>query len=565
MAGHTKYEIRLSDQDRWFVEKVFQDQKMAERLYTDYAEDDNSEYDGVQLVRVWTRADKMEVEKVVKEQRLTRRNIPVRLANIDEAAPCAHRDDYLGLNARITMSRLLRNLFDREGTIASELLYNHDKAKRFMAGDLVSPAIDRVSTLQARDSGLDSRKRRDDIFAEIQAIMDDVEKICKTKAYKSFESKELNKVVETANAIGKPMALPVVMCKVLVQYRSVEAKLQQVLAWLESDQGEELEYELDGLIAEIMSSATLIQDMLGPQRNLACALSTLLDWVEGKSVKGTGACAEAVEAFCRLFSQDRLMQTRDILFDFIIRQLAGKQPLSRNDTALEEKEFLRLFSRLTLPCGMTGGADMAEALSRRYGRSLKQGGESGERMSIKWLVEMLPDGARCLPYLIALRDAPLGNAHPDVVKQSISQLCNTARTIGDFCADDLSAKEKLVCLKDLHVLVEESTLDESEQKAVLSTLDRLVEKYLMDTKLIDKLDNPQAALHDRAIRMVQFCGSGVLWEHGHAMALARKRVVDHLKGKSFIEKFTEGENAPAQKEIMIRDFYRMMAEAGFKS
>jgi hypothetical protein len=565
MTGHTKYEIRLSDQDRWFVEKIFQDQKMAERMYTDFTEDDNSEYDGVQLVRVWTRADKMEVEKILKEERLTRRNIPIRLANIDDAAPCAHRDDYLGLNARVTISRLLRNLFDREGTIASELLYNHDKAKRFMAGDLVAPAIDRVSTLQARDSGVDSRKRRDDIFAEIQSIMDDVEKLCKTKTYKSFASKDLNKVVEAANTLSSPMALPVMMCKVLVQYRSVEAKLQQVLEWLESDKGAEFEYQLDGLIAEIMSSAPLIQDMLGPQRNLASAIATLLDWVDGKSVEGTGACPDVVVVFCRLFSQGRLMQTRDILFDFIIRQLAGKQPLSRNDTSQEEAEFLKLFSRLTFPSGLTGGADMAQALSLRYGRSLKQGGESGERVSIKWLVEMLPDGASRLPYLIALRDAPLGTAHPDVVKQCLFQLCNTARAITDFCEESWSAKEKLLCMKDLHILIEESTLDEDDQKEVLSTLDRLVEKYLNDTRLIDKLDNPQAPLHERAIRMVQFCGSGVLWEHGHAMALARQRVIDHLKGKSFIEKFTEGESDPTQKEIMIRDFYKMMADAGFKS
>ena len=93
----------------------------------------------------------------------------------------------------------------------------------------------------------------------------------------------------------------------------------------------------------------------------------------------------------------------------------------------------------------------------------------------------------------------------------------------------------------------------------------MVEKYLIDTKLIDKLDNPDAHLRDRAIRMVQFCGSGVLWEEGHAMALARQRVVDHLKGASFIEKFTSDEDDPQKKEIMIRDFYKMMAEAGFKS
>lgn len=565
MSERTKFEVRLNDQDRWFVEKVFGDKGMAERAFKEFSEDDNSEYFGVQLVRVWTRADKHEVEKVIKEQRLTQRSVPVRLANIDEAAPCVHRDDYFGLGARLTMSRLLRAYLDREGLIPSELIYSHDKAKRFMAGDLSSPAIDKIATLQAKDAGIDSRKRRDDIFAVIDEIMGDVLKIQKTKQFKAFDSKDLAVISKTASALNKPMAFHVLLCKALIEYRSDEGKLGQILAWLETDVGKELEPELDSILAEIMSSPTLIQDMLGPQRNLAAAIATLLDWVDGKKMVGTGASPDAVEAICRLFSQERLESTRDILFDFILRQLSGKQPLARNDPDTEENEFMGLFARLAFPSGMTGGADMAEALSRRYGRSLKQGGESGERMSIKWLLDLLPNGASQLPYLLALRDAPLGETHPDLVKQSTAMLCNNAKTVKDFCGDGVSAKQTLVCLKDLHVLVEESSLDEPEQKTILSTLDRLVEKYLIDTKLIDKLDNPDGHLRDRAIRMVQFCGSGVLWEHGHAMALAQQRVVDHLKGTGFIEKFTEGEMDPSKKEIMIRDFYKMMAGAGFKS
>ena len=69
-----------------------------------------------------------------------------------------------------------------------------------------------------------------------------------------------------------------------------------------------------------------------------------------------------------------------------------------------------------------------------------------------------------LPYLLALRDAPLGEAHPDIVKQSISMMCNNAKSIMDFSDDKMSAKQRLMCLKDLHVLVEESSLDEAEQK-----------------------------------------------------------------------------------------------------
>lgn len=565
MSDRKTFEIRLNDQDRWFVEKVFTDKGQAERCCQDFVEDDSSEYEGVQIVQIWKRANGEETEKLLREERLVQKRAPLRLAAIEDAAPCAHRDDYLGLESRITISRILRFYLEREGLIPSELLYSHDKAKRFMACDLSAPAIDRISTIQGRDSGIDSRKRRDDIFTQVQSIMDDVLKIQKTKHYKAFDSDDLSVISETATKINQPMAFNVVLCKKLIQFRSVEEKLKVILGWLESDTGEMLEPELDSILAEIMSSAILVQDMLGPQRNLAAAITTLLDWFDGKECIGNGASPEAVESLCRLFSQDRLVATRDVLFDFILRQLAGKQPLSRNDTENEEKEFMTIFARLAFPSGMTGGSDMAEALSRRYGRSLKQGGESGERMSIKWLLELLPYGASQLPYLLALREAPLGEAHPDIVHQSLRVLCNKATSINNFCNEKLSMKERLVCMKDLHILVEESGLEDADEKEILRTLDRLVEKYLIDSKLIDKLDNPNATLRDRAIRMVQFCGSGVLWEHGHAMSLARQRVVDHLKGAGFVEKFTAEETEPSKKEIMVRDFYKLLAEAGFKA
>jgi hypothetical protein len=47
--------------------------------------------------------------------------------------------------------------------------------------------------------------------------------------------------------------------------------------------------------------------------------------------------------------------------------------------------------------------------------------------------------------------------------------------------------------------------------------------------------------------------------------LAQSRVIEHLRGASFIEKFTEHETDPHKKEVMIRNFYKMMADAGFKS
>ena len=87
----------------------------------------------------------------------------------------------------------------------------------------------------------------------------------------------------------------------------------------------------------------------------------------------------------------------------------------------------------------------------------------------------------------------------------------------------------------------------------------MVEKYLIESLLIDCINNPATSLHDCVINLFEFCGSRGLLPRGKARKLAQKRVIDHLKRSSFIEKFKEETDDPVQKETMVRDFYTLMA------
>ena len=54
MGDRTKYEIRLNDQARWFVDKVYSDKPKAEAAFENHTVMRRRNF-GAQLVRVWAR------------------------------------------------------------------------------------------------------------------------------------------------------------------------------------------------------------------------------------------------------------------------------------------------------------------------------------------------------------------------------------------------------------------------------------------------------------------------------------------------------------------------------
>ena len=76
------------------------------------------------------------------------------------------------------------------------------------------------------------------------------------------------------------------------------------------------------------------------------------------------------------------------------------------------------------------------------------------------------------------------------------------------------------------------------------------------------MDKPDDPLAMRAIRLVKFCGSGVLIE-GKSLNMAKARVVEHLRQKQFEEKFVASMPDPSQGEKHLRDFHRLLVECGF--
>jgi hypothetical protein len=102
------------------------------------------------------------------------------------------------------------------------------------------------------------------------------------------------------------------------------------------------------------------------------------------------------------------------------------------------------------------------------------------------------------------------------------------------------------------------------RKALQRHIDRLLVDYIESKKLIARLDDPQAPLHKRAIRLLEFSAARVLPHGSEAHRLARSRIVELLRQPNFEVHFVEGVPDLKTAEELLRHLHGLMAKGGFR-
>ncbi|HSV28969.1 MAG TPA: hypothetical protein VLL76_05405, partial [Candidatus Omnitrophota bacterium] len=97
---------------------------------------------------------------------------------------------------------------------------------------------------------------------------------------------------------------------------------------------------------------------------------------------------------------------------------------------------------------------------------------------------------------------------------------------------------------------------------ITAHIDEVLERFLKEEQIVERLDHHESPLRDRAMRLVQFCASGVL-PPGKALALARERVVALLRQPDFDARFAEGIADGDLAQRSLRDFHALLTKAGF--
>jgi hypothetical protein len=560
------FEVQVFKTDHWVTEQICDTEQDARALAAKIL----PQREGVRVLREFRKPNGETTESVLFSEMGTVTKRPISIVAIEEAPVCQSQQDYLGLDSRQTITRILRQYLEDKALTASELLHHPGEMKRVMNFEALAPnAISRIATLQVKSTGEDVKARRDNIYTMVDQLRVRAEKAPKDlpSVKKTGLASAMAQVEQVAggNVEETDYLAKVMLCRDLVNVRNLLGKIEYIL---EICGGEAVDPKhmaiLDALVADAMGSTSVVQDMLGRQTSLIQAIQRTMDILDGTFEPLEREQAPPVTALLsRWLASGLAPQTQLILVDFVCRNIGGKQRLTAGEPSEQRAAYKLLIQKVTgSPGHFYGGPRMAEALTQGMLRFLEAGGAEGRRQAIDGMLSMFDLSGNRLLYLINLAGSDLGRREMElVVFRSKSLLSNQAGLHGIVPAT-MQLKPKMQFISSLYRQIADCEMPEAERAALADRIDEHVTEYIKTSKLIDKLDDPTASLRIRATRLIQFAAADIL-SSPKARKMVRDQVVGHLRQPNFDGKFIEGIEHPEEQVKALKSFYAMLTNAQF--
>ncbi|MBT6138555.1 MAG: hypothetical protein HOH65_13875 [Rhodospirillaceae bacterium] len=498
--------------------------------------------------------------------------------DVDEAPVCEEPDDLFGFSGRLTINRMFRAYLDKNDLTAVEVMHSMKEMKRLMdEGTLISSAIAKIATLQAKQvEGMSTNDRRDRLFDFINDIN---AKARAAQAMKLPRIRDLGYAESFAKIsamdAGRDPAylLRVAMTTELVDIRNFYGKLVQSLEYAGDLNGSgtaEGFAPIDTFISDVLGNSETLQELMGQQDDLGGALVTLLGLSEGDMIiedlpdNPTPEHPQyAVSELNRMIGAGQLPESQDILIDRVRRQLESSNPLVKGDRDAEKDMFRGLLDKLIPDADVVGGAAMAEAVTSRQSNIINKGGVLGMKEATASVLPSLRDPARKTGYLLALLDSKLGqDLLLDDIEEHLDTLLNSPRSVNQIVRDNIPPNLKMEKVTSIFYRIGESNLTDEQKEKLTHRLDDLLATYIVDGKILEKLDNPDRPLHIRAFMLVSMVQPKML-PRGKASELARNIIVDHLRRPNFENELVAEIADPSEKERVLREFHEQLALSGF--
>ena len=565
-GGRASFELQTQQSERWVTEQVCESENAARAAAK--AAFAKPQCAGVRILKNWTRSDGTVTENVIHTETRQPAEPKVVISAVDDAPYCRKTSEYYQFDSRMTVNRLFRKYIEKVYLTPTELMHNYKALKKVQEADSLFPsAVDRVATIQANATGEEAKTRKEEIFRAVAKMTQRARKVEEVPNLPKLKGNDFAKVIERIEAMAPPDEVDfyslVVLSQELTEHRSWLGKLERLASLAGPAQRAEVLALLDGVIADLIGVPTALQDVLGYQRNLAQALCAIADLCDGRFTAKSDA-KEQIDILLPLIADGRLAETRRSLMQRLLQQLSGSQALNRSEPTREREAFREVAERMCRPDGLLGGAEAAEALTRRYVFMMEEGGAAALKKAVAGVVTTVPNPLFQVTFLTALAGSAIG---PEVMKE----ICGILRTVlGVRGIDALSspgwpAKDKMLRLTRLYDLIAAcGALPEADRLAQTDTIDRILTDFLKRQGIIEKLDDPAAPLRDRTTRLLEFCAARVLPAASRSQSLARERVVAILRQPNFEAHFIEGITDPRRCEEMLRGLHALLVRGGFR-
>jgi hypothetical protein len=496
------------------------------------------------------------------------------IGEIDEAPPCEEPADLFGTQARLTINRLFRGYLDKNALTATEVMHSFKELKRALDHDTMVPgAIAKVAGLQAKGiEGASTNERRDALYDMIGQISERARHAQSVKLPRvrdgGYEAM-FDAVMGNGKADGNYF-FKVAVSRELIDIRNWWGKFAQTVDWAVPCGNPEAVQPLDSFMSDALTNAELLRDVLGEQADLAHALMTMVDLSGGALEEPADAASLKPEdqAYTTvqlngLLGAGRLPDCQTVLMDRVRRQLESAVPLTKGDRDQEREAFRGLVDKLVPGLDVMGGPTIAEAMLQRQTRIINKGGVAGLKEAAASVLPSLQDPARKAGYLLSLQQSKLGQ---DVLAEEIDQLFDSLlvspSSINSIVKDNLAPNRKMEKITSIFYAIRSSQMTEQRRMQLTERLDELLSQYIVNDKILEKIDNPNRPLHVRAFMLVSMCRPEML-PRGKASDIARKIIVKNLRRPDFETELVSQIDDASEKERVLRRFHEELVQCGF--
>ncbi|MBN2752074.1 MAG: hypothetical protein JXQ84_05135 [Rhodospirillaceae bacterium] len=563
----TTFEFQVLCAKNWTVRDLFDDESTAKRAADQVLA--SGRVEGVRILRIWHRADGEHSEKQVYEKLGQPKPLrDVRIVPIDSAPFCRDEADFLTSDSLAAMGRLFRKYLDEVHLTPLEVLCLDREYKRIWDTEsIVMAGVDRVALIQTRGTDLTAKDRRDEIYRGIEAIGVRARRCARRRGLPKAVASTFGAVLAETSVYAEDdldgrFAASVVLARDLAGHRDWLGKLNRLGALISCEEDAIALSVLDSVVAQVFGNREVLQDALGPQPNLAAALTCMVDVLENASGAAFDKALPHGALFAKGVNDGRLPLFRAVLLERLVRALAGPGELSRNMPSREWMCFRTLANRLVVDDRVIGGVAVAEALLERAALFVVAGGVTGRIAALQQLLGVLDTPARRVCLLRVLDDGLKREPKVRVAAfEAIRSLILSAETLAVFAPSSVEPITPMRAAADLSRWLA-SAYPPKPVAPLVARLDDLSADYLIREHIIERMDRPEMPLADRAIMLLNFVLSGTLTE-GKATALARDRIREHLKRPDFVEAFAAECADEEKQERRLREFHVLLARAGF--
>ena len=513
-------------------------------------------------------------EEILFERIKPKGDEKVFIQNIDDAPVCYELNDFFATEGRTTVNRLFRAYLDKHNLTATEAMHSAREMKRLLDdGTLIFSAVAKVATFQAAKlDDTNANERRETLFAFVDQINHATQKTLQ-RPMPRIRDTGFNEAIAEIKASAKPeevdYLIRTAISTELVENRSFVGKMGQVVDWAVIAEDPDGMAALDIFISDILHNADVLREMLGHQRDLASALITMICFANGEPI---GEEPEDLSPEHRdytniqlnkLIGAGKLPESKIVLVDRVRRQLEGLSPLSKGDREEEREVFHGLLDKLIPDVNMVGGADMAEAVTARQSTIINKGGQKGMKEATASVLPTLADPGRKTGYLLALLESKIGREVLGAeIDNHLDALLVGSPSLNHLVREKLPPNKKMAKVTSIFNRITKSALPDNRKQQLTSRLDELLATYIVDGKILDKIDNSERPLHVRAFMLVSMVQPEML-PKGKASNLAREIIVNHLKRPNFETELVSQIPDPKEQANTLRKFHEQLHRCGF--